>query len=112
MIDTLPQTALVDAVLKSQRPKALDSISAKALSFEEKARKTANEFEAVMLNTLTKTMLSGIKSDGPFGGGQSEEMYRSLQAEEMAKALSNAGGIGLADIIYREIIQLQEAQQK
>lgn len=83
----------------------------KGPSIEDKARKAAQDFEAVMLNQLTQAMFAGLKSDGPLSGGKSEEMYRSLQAEEYAKTLSKNGGIGLADVIYREIMKLHEAEK-
>lgn len=72
------------------------------------ARKTAEEFESVFLNTMLSEMFSGISTDGPFGGGQAEETYRSLLVEEYAKEMAAAGGIGLADHVLRDIIALQE----
>ena len=110
MIDLLPQTNAT--LFQATQSASTNKPELNGASFEKKARETAEEFEAVMLNTLTKTMMSGLKSDGPFGGGQSEEMYRSLQAEEMAKAIADTGGIGLSDMIYREIIRLQEAKDQ
>jgi Rod binding domain-containing protein len=73
------------------------------------ARKTANEFEAMFLTQMLEHMSSGIKADGPFGGGQGEEMFRSLLNQEYAGMLTNRGGIGIADHVYRQILALQEA---
>jgi Rod binding domain-containing protein len=53
-------------------------------------------------------MFEGIKPEAPFGGGNSEAMWRSMQIEEYGKAITKAGGIGIADSVYREIIKLQE----
>lgn len=72
------------------------------------ARKTAGEFEAMFLTQMLEHMSSGIKTDGPFGGGQGEQMFRSLLNQEYAGALSARGGIGIADHIYRQILALQE----
>ncbi len=73
------------------------------------ARKTANEFESMFLSQMLEHMSTGIKTDGPFGGGQGEEMFRSLLNQEYAGMLTKRGGIGIADHVYRQILALQEA---
>ncbi len=75
---------------------------------DAQARKTAREFEAMFLTQMMEHMSSGIKTDGPFGGGQGEEMFRSLLNQEYAGMLSKRGGIGIADQVYRQILALQE----
>lgn len=71
-------------------------------------RAVAEEFEAVFLSTMMQHMFSGLETDGPFGGGQSEETWRSLLIEEYGKSIAAAGGIGIADEIARELLTLQE----
>lgn len=75
---------------------------------DAQARKTANDFEAMFLTQMMEHMSSGIKTDGPFGGGQGEAMFRSLLNQEYAGMLSKRGGIGIADHVYRQILALQE----
>ncbi len=75
---------------------------------DAEARKTANEFESMFLSQMLEHMSSGIKTDGPFGGGQGEEMFRSLLNQEFAGMISKRGGIGIADHVYRQILALQE----
>ncbi|MBU1176576.1 MAG: rod-binding protein [Alphaproteobacteria bacterium] len=72
-------------------------------------RKQATELEGVFLNTLVKQMMSGIETDGAFGGGQAEETWRSMQSEFLADQIAQSGGIGLADDIMRTLLQQQEA---
>lgn len=74
----------------------------------DEARKAAQDFEAFFLSQMTGYMFAGIRSDGPFGGGQAETIYRSLLNNEYGKAISRAGGIGIADVVQREILKLQE----
>lgn len=76
--------------------------------FEKKARETADSFEAVFLSQILKSMSMGMKSDGPFGGGHSEEMFRDVLNEEIANQIAQNGGIGLSDSVYREILKTQE----
>lgn len=80
--------------------------------FEKKARETADSFEAVFLSQILKSMSLGLKSDGPFGGGHSEEVFRDVLNEEIATQISRNGGIGLSDSVYREILKTQEVDSK
>ena len=72
------------------------------------ARKVAEDFEAVFISQMLKPMFENIKVEEPFGGGQAEEMWRSLQIDEYGKAITKAGGIGISDAIFREILKSQE----
>ena len=77
-----------------------------------KARALAEDFEAVFLNTMLSQMFAGIKSPEPFGGGHAEETYRGMMVEEYAKAITDSGGIGIAEAIHRQLIELQEAASR
>ena len=74
------------------------------------ARKTGEEFEAFFLTQMLEHMFKGLPTDGYFGGGYGEGVYRSLMLQEYGRVLSKAGGIGVADLVGRELIRLQEAQ--
>ncbi len=78
---------------------------------EISARKSADEFEAIFISQMLKSMSTGIKTDGPFGGGHSEEIYRDLMNEQMGKAVTKQGGIGISDAIYRELLKNQEVSK-
>ena len=75
-----------------------------------KLRDTAQEFEAVFLSQMMKPMFEGIETDGPFGGGQAEQMWRSLMVDEYGKSIAKSGGIGIADAVMSEMLKMQEAQ--
>jgi len=74
------------------------------------ARKTAEDFEAFFLNQTFENMFNGIKSDGMFGGGSGEQIYRSLLLQEYSKVAARGGGFGIADAVQREMLKLQEVQ--
>lgn len=74
------------------------------------ARKVAEDFEAFFLSQFIEHMFVGIKTDGPFGGGHGEEIFRSVLTQEYGKVMARKGGIGIADSVYREIIKLQEIE--
>ncbi len=73
----------------------------------DKIKETAQEFEAVFLAQMFNHMFDGIKTDGPFGGGKGEEMFRGLLTQEYGKEMARNGGIGLADDVARRMIELQ-----
>jgi flagellar protein FlgJ len=75
-----------------------------------RARATATDFEAQFLNTMFNEMFTGIDGDGPFGGGPAVGVWRSFLSEQYAKNFAKAGGIGIADHVYRTLIAQQEAQ--
>lgn len=74
-------------------------------------RHVAEEFEAVFLAQMMAPMFEGLQTDGLGGGGMGEEIFRPLLIEQYAAALSQAGGVGIADSIVRELMRLQETAQ-
>ena len=75
-----------------------------------KARASAVEFETVFLNTMFSQMFTDVGGDGPFGGSGAVGVWRSFLTDEYAKSFAKAGGIGLADHVYRSLIAQQEAR--
>lgn len=75
----------------------------------EAVKKTAKEFEAMFLGQMMQQMFSQVKTDGLFGGGHGEEMFRSLLVDEYAKEIAKGPGIGVSQAVRRQLLQLQEA---
>lgn len=73
------------------------------------AKKAAQDFEAVFITEMLGQMFSGISTDGPFGGGQGEAMFRSLMLDEYGKQIAAQGGIGIADSVTKALLKHQEA---
>ena len=74
----------------------------------DRARKTGVEFEEMFLAQMLQPMFDALPSDGMFGGGAGERLFRSFQVNEYAKAMTRTGGIGIADAVARHIISMQE----
>ncbi|NRA29804.1 MAG: rod-binding protein [Parvularculaceae bacterium] len=77
----------------------------------EDVRKAAEEFEAVFLNQFVGSMFEGMKTDGMFGGGQGEKMWQGFLVQHIADAFAQRGGIGIADMVTREILQAAESPE-
>jgi len=86
------------------------SLPAEGEGDRARMRETAQAFEASFLAQMLKPMFEGLSTEAPFGGGSAEETWRGFQVEAMAKQVSRAGGVGLADRVMAEMIRLQEAR--
>jgi flagellar protein FlgJ len=75
-----------------------------------KMRRQATDFEAMFLNAMFSQMFTGIDGEGPFGGAGAAGVWRSFLSDEYAKSFAKAGGIGLADHVYRALIEQQAAR--
>ena len=72
------------------------------------ATAAAKEFEQVFISQMLGQMFSGLKTDGPFGGGSGEEAFRGFLLDQYAHQISASGGFGLAEDVKRELLSLQE----
>ncbi|HEY5305879.1 MAG TPA: flagellar assembly peptidoglycan hydrolase FlgJ [Pseudolabrys sp.] len=81
-----------------------------SLAGKDKAHKAAQDFEAVFLNSMFQHMFTGIDGDGPFGGQGATGVWRSVLTDQYAKSIAKAGGIGIADQVYKSLIAHQEAR--
>ena len=86
------------------------NLSAVKAKDEAKAREVAQDFEAFFLTKTMESMYEGVATDGPFGGGHAEKVYRSLLLNEYGKAMAQTGTVGVADHVMRSILEMQEAQ--
>ena len=69
-------------------------------------RKTAEQFEAYFIQQMMKTMRDSIeKSDLVEGGNM--EMYQDLMDKEVSLSMAQRGGMGLADMLERQMNQTQ-----
>lgn len=68
------------------------------------ARRAAMEFEALLLTQFTATLNpSSDDEDGDLFRSDATDMYRKMFSEQMASAMAKNGGIGLADVIMRQL---------
>jgi Rod binding domain-containing protein len=72
--------------------------------------KVAEDFEAFFAGAYFEQMFSGIQPDSVTGGGEAEGMFRSLMVQEYGKAVAKQHVLGIADVVKRQLLQLQEQQ--
>lgn len=75
----------------------------------KKAEESAENFEAFFLGRMMESMFEGVSTDGIFGGGHAEKIFRSLLLDEYGKEMAKVGTIGVKDYVMNAILQMQEA---
>ena len=101
---------MANASLAQQTAQTIKSPLVNASKLDKDAAyQAATDFEAQVLSILNQSMFAGIETDGYFGGGHGEEMFRSMLVEEYSNEMVKTGGLGLTDTIYRQILEMQEA---
>lgn len=78
---------------------------------DKKLRETCREMESVFLNYLLTQMRSTVHKTNLFGDNSKQEIVQSLLDSELSKNMAGAGGIGLADMIYRQLSTQQTKSQ-
>ena len=71
---------------------------------EKKLRDACEGFESVFLQRMWEQMRKNVKKEG-YLHSKDEEAYQSMFDTELAKKMSSAGGIGLADMLYEQLSQ-------
>lgn len=69
----------------------------------EEMRKALKDFESLFINQMLKTMRESVGKSELMHGGSGEDIYTSMLDEELAKSISNAGGIGLEKMLMKQM---------
>ena len=87
--------------------KAKRSTDVSGVQTRAQAEAIAQQFERMFITEMLQPMFAGIETDGPFGGGQGEEVFRPMLLDQYADAVAKSGGVGIADAVLKEILRLQ-----
>lgn len=71
-------------------------------------KEAAKQFEAVFVNMMLKSMRDATPKDGPFDSTQSN-LYTEFFDQQISQKFSSGGGIGLADMIVKQLTQSAQA---
>jgi peptidoglycan hydrolase FlgJ len=80
----------------------------KAAPDDKAIDKAAKEFEGQFVSQMLTQMWQGIETDGYFGGGNGEEMFRGLMINEYGKKIAQSGQLGIADNVRNAMLKMQE----
>ena len=106
------------AMLKDLKEKAAGATSANHIvneavsSKQDKALKDACKgFEGMFLSMMYKQMRATVPKDTLFGESNAQNIFKDMRDNELMKTVAESGGVGLADMMYRQLspqIKLQE----
>ncbi len=77
---------------------------------QERLWAAAKELEANFLAEMLKAAGLGETPEG-FGGGAGEDQFASFLRQEQAGAMVEAGGIGLAEMLYHSLLEKQNVSR-
>ena len=66
-------------------------------------RKAAQDFEAVFLAQLLKSMRKTVPESELLGNSSESKIYRAMMDEELAAEMARSGGVGLADLLVEQL---------
>lgn len=85
----------------------------KAPEFDpKKAKESAEDFEAFFISRSMESMYEGVETNGLFGGGEAEKVYRSMLLDEYGKVMAKSGSIGVKDFVMDAMLKMQEANDE
>jgi|GEM_PF-736531 len=77
----------------------------------KQAKKVSQDFEALFVGMMMKSMRATVGKDKLTGGGHGDDVYRSMLDQAYADAsVKRGGGLGIAKIIEKDIIR-QESRK-
>lgn len=66
-------------------------------------QKACTDFEGLVLNQMLTLMRKNVPKSGLLDDSKSHDMYQSLRDQQLAAKMAESGGIGLADIMYKQL---------
>ncbi|MBP2639153.1 MAG: flagellar rod assembly protein/muramidase FlgJ [Firmicutes bacterium] len=97
------------AVAKAKAAESQTAIKPLSAEEDKKMREACQGMEAIFLNLMLSRMRDTVPKSGLTGSSSQESIMRSMLDTEMTKNLAQSGGIGLADMIYRQLRQEKDA---
>ncbi len=74
-----------------------------------KIKEAAEDFEALLLQQMFKSMWAAVPQENLLSGGREGEYFRDMFTEGLAKDVSKGQGIGIKEIIVRELTARSDA---
>jgi flagellar protein FlgJ len=75
---------------------------------KEKLKKACGEIESLFISQMLQFMRRTIPQSGLLGNGPGKDIYETLFDQELSKSLAKKGGMGLGNMIYKQMIKREE----
>ena len=111
----IPAMATQNSVLPQMDQNRLTGLMAKANldrnNTNEELMSLSRQFESIFIHQLLKSMRSTIQKSGLFES-HATRMYESMHDQELASLMSEQRSIGLADIVYKDLLRMEEKRDQ
>lgn len=77
---------------------------------EKNIEKVARDFESVFINKLFESMRKAIPKSDLFDSS-AMDMYQSMTDQEMAKKMSERKGMGIGEMVYKDLSRLNKVSR-
>lgn len=74
-------------------------------------RKAAQDFEAIFVHQLLSTMRQASLPGTGSLGSSAQRIYQDVMDDEVARSISRAGGLGLAELLIRDVARRGAGQK-
>lgn len=91
-------TAMKNAMEAQQLRKAQEQ-----KRYEAKVREACQGFETMFLSMMYRQMRATVPDNTLFGKSNSQKIWQSMLDDSLMEKVSKAGGVGLADMIYKQL---------
>lgn len=104
---------MLECAERLEEKKSTHIVNAQSLSAQDKQLKEACKgFESMFLSLMYKEMRNTVPEDPLFGESNAMSIFKDFQDTEMMKNVAESGGIGLADMLYKQLSPQVLAQDK
>lgn len=69
----------------------------------ERLKEAATEFEALMVEQMIREMRKNVPESGLFGKSHGRELFEEMLDGEYSRHIAGHGGLGLADVMVRQL---------
>ena len=110
-MDLIKSTQTQNTLFNQLTEKNLESMRGKSkfgqVDSEKEMEKVARDFESVFVNKLLESMRKAIPKSGLLDSS-ALDMYQSMMDQEMSKNMSERKGMGLGEMVYKDLSRLDK----
>ena len=74
------------------------------------AAQAAQQFEALLVGEMLKSMWASVPKGQLLSGSHEESLYRDMLNEAIATSIAEGQGIGVKDVIFKDIKRLEKVK--
>lgn len=75
---------------------------------QKKLWDACKDFESIFIGQTLRQMRESVQTSDPLNQGAANKMWRGMLDDETAKSMSKSGGVGLAEGLYRQLVNRVE----